>query len=259
MMSKSISNEKIAFLVNLDRRKDRWLAFEKNSINLNFEVKRFTAVDALELNSNDLYSPAPVAACWMSHQEVAKKFLKTHATHCLVLEDDVELSTRSKKMLNDIWRLELTGIDLLQIGFCVHENRLANRTNYLSQVILVRLLSLCRILHTHKIQKFLHVLYGYSFEKRQTLGFETASMTFELGTHAYLMSRDFAKAIIEFNRPVYIPADLAMMELVCSRKFQAHRALKNIVSQSTSPSSIANSSYNELENTIEAYRLRHAN
>lgn len=250
---------KIAFLINLDRRKDRWSAFEKNSVNLNFEIKRFTAVDALELNDSDLYSPPPVAACWMSHQEVAKKFLETHATHCLVLEDDVEFSAESKKILNSIWHKDLTGIDVLQIGFCVHKNRLANRNNYSFQVILIRFLSTLNILQTYNIQKFLNVLYGYSFEKKQTLGLETASMTFELGTHAYIMSRDFAKAIVEFNRPVYLPADLAMMELVGSQKFQAHRALRNIVSQGTSPSSIANASHNALEKTIEAYRLRHAN
>ncbi len=254
-----VENKKIAFLINLNRRQDRWLAFKKNSVNLNFEVRRFTAVDALELKITDLCSPPPVAACWMSHQEVAKKFLSTYATHCLVLEDDVEFSEESKKMLNSIWRQDLTGIDLLQIGFCVHENRLANRSYYSLQVIFIRLLSAFKILHIRNTQKLLNLLYGYSFEKKQALGFETASMTFELGTHAYVMSRDFAKALVEFNRPVYLPADLAMMELVCSRKFQACRALKNSVTQSTSPSSIANSSYNALEKTIEAYRLRHAN
>ena len=75
-------------------------------------------------------------------------------------------------------------------------------------------------------------------------------MTFELGTHAYIMSSKFAHAVLSFNYPVYLPADLAMMELTKTKKYNVFRLNRSLIDQSDSPSSISNASSNVLEKEI---------
>ena len=58
--------------------------------------------------------------------------------------------------------------------------------------------------------------------------------------------------MVSFNRPVYLPADLAMMEIVETAEFQSFRLIRSLVDQSESPSSISNASANGLEMKISA-------
>ena len=91
---------KVAFLINLDRRPDRWDEFTEKSSALEIPIERFSAVDGQDLAKSELRSPTSIAACWMSHQEVAKKFLESDAEYCLVLEDDLDLTQESSHALN---------------------------------------------------------------------------------------------------------------------------------------------------------------
>ena len=244
---------KVAFLINLDRRTDRWTEFQMKSVDLAIPVQRFSAVDAQELDLAGQRIPETVAACWMSHQEVAKKFLESSAKSCLILEDDVDLTENSIKSLNKLWQSNLEKVDLLQVGFCVHSNRLSNRKNYKMQVVILKLLSNSNLIRIPIVVNILRNFYGYSFKHLECLKLMTASMTFELGTHAYFISRDFAKAMIYFNSPVHLPADLAMMELANTQAFNSYRLVKNVIDQTDSPSSISNASASPLENLILKY------
>lgn len=251
--------EKVAFLINLDRRSDRWTKFQQDSAGLQIPILRFSAVDAQQLDLAELRTPASIAACWMSHQEVAKKFLESSAKFCLILEDDVNLTNDSVKSLNKLWRINFDKIDLLQIGYCIHANRLSNRMNYKTQFILINLLKSLHMLNLQVVTKRLRNLYGYSFSHLESLNSITACMTFELGTHAYFISRDFAEAMVHFNSPVYLPADLAMMELAHTHAFLSYRLIGNIVEQSDSPSSISNASASPLEKLISEFERRYEN
>jgi len=241
------SHHQLAYLINLDRRPDRWNDFRASSTNLMFKVEKFSAVDANNLPLDELRLPPAVAACWMSHQEIAKALLASSAQHCLVLEDDVLLSEEGIKSLNRIMESDLTGIDLLQLGFCVHNNRLANRRRYGSQIKLVKAFNLFHILSNIIVMKLLDRIYGAKFIMLNQISQLVAKETFELGTHAYLLSRKFAEAITEFNTPVYLPADLAIMELVRTGEFATYRLLTSALGQSDSPSSISNAARNSLE------------
>lgn len=244
---------KVAFLINLDRRNDRWSEFQMKSVDLEIPVQRFSAVDAQRLDLAGQRIPETVAACWMSHQEVAKKFLESSAEYCLILEDDVNLTDYSVRSLNKLWRSDLEKIDLLQVGFCVHSNRLSNRKNYKMQVAILKLLSYSNLIRIPIVVKILKSFYGYGFKHLERLNTITASMTFELGTHAYFISRNFAEAMIYFNSPVHLPADLAMMELANTQAFNSYRLVQNVIDQTDSPSSISNASANPLENLISKY------
>lgn len=240
----------ITFLINLDKRSDRWADFLKNSSKLHFPALRFSAVTAESLGLHELRLPSTVAACWKSHQGVAKAFLASDAEHCLVLEDDVHLTQAAIEALNQIWEKSFQGIDLLQLGFCVHNNRLANRTSYRLQRRIIGLTKSFRMLSLSVIRKLLSALYGYEFLFLEQISQPVAQNTFELGTHAYVMSRNLAEVMVQFNDPVYLPADLALMELANTKKFNSLRLVTSLVDQTDSPSSIANASANSLEKEI---------
>ncbi len=240
----------IAFLINLDRRPDRWNEFVNNSSGLSFPINKYSAVDGLLLPQDQLKIPMPVAACWMSHQGVAKSFLDSGADYCLVLEDDISLDAKAKRGLEDLCQKDLRGIDLLQIGFCVSHDRLSNRVRYSTQHYFIGWLYRSKLLRIRALRQFAKFMYGYEFQEQGNLNRPVAVQTFELGTHAYIVSRTFAEAILSFNNPVYLPADLAIMELVETKGFNALRLSKSLINQSDSPSSISNASSNALENEI---------
>ena len=253
------SFSKISLLINLDKRPDRWNHFVENSANLMIPVERFSAVDAKYLDPKNLKLPSPVVACWTSHQEVARTFLSSSAKYCLVLEDDISLTTDSTSRLNKLWERDLEGVDLLQVGFCIHANRLANRANYKVQRSFVRILSFLGFLDLKVVQKSMSKIYGYDFSKLKSVDLIVANSTFELGTHAYLISRKFAEVMLEFNTPVYLPADLAIMELAQSGHFHSFRLLESLIGQTDSPSSIPNAASNVLEKRIQELSLDYDN
>ena len=253
------TKQHLAYLINLERRSDRWSDFCAVSTNLKFNVERFSAIDGKNLSHDELRLPAPVAACWSSHQEIAKILLGTSSSHCLVLEDDVKLSTEGIDSLNQIMDSDLTGIDLLQVGFCVHNNKLADRTKYRLQVNLVKGLHLTNNLKTGFIRKILRRVYGTEFVMLNPISLLAAKDSFELGTHAYIFSRKFALALTEFNSPAYLHADLALIELAQTGKFASFRLLANLLSQSDSPSSIQNASRNPLESEIASLAQTNVN
>jgi GR25 family glycosyltransferase involved in LPS biosynthesis len=247
-----VSKLKVAFLINLDRRPDRWLEFNQISPTLEIPIIRFSAVDGQDLPKSELRTPPPVAACWMSHQDVAQKFLESEAEYCLVLEDDLALTKDSIRALNQLWERPFQDFDLLQIGFCVGNNQLSNRVSYSRQHHVVNILKQFKLLSAPLTQRLLKYIYGYKISCLQKINLPVAENTFELGTHAYLISRKFAEMMVSFNRPVYLPADLAMMEIVKTGKFQSFRLIRSLFGQSESPSSISNASTNALEMKISS-------
>lgn len=242
---------KVSYFINLDNRQDRRHEFNANTSGLSFAIERHKAVDSKELNPADYLVPTPIAACWQSHQNVAEIFLSSKATHCLVFEDDVRIELKHVDEINRIWNSSLDGIDLLQIGYCVHNNSLSNRFSYSWQQIIVRLFVMLRLLNHNRVQAYLSKKYGYSFEYLTSIDMVAAAQTFELGTHAYIISRKFADFLIQFNNPIYLPADLALMEMSKVQNFKCYRLLDNLLLQSDSPSSISNASNSPLERFFE--------
>jgi GR25 family glycosyltransferase involved in LPS biosynthesis len=240
----------VAYLINLDRRPDRWNEFLAKSRSLELPISRFSAVDGHEISKSELRLPPAVAACWMSHQAVAEEFLDSGAEYCLVLEDDIDLNHKSIARLKNLWEKSLQDIDLLQIGFCVSHDRLSNRIRHSTQYRLVGLLYRFGLLRFTYFRRILRFIYGYEFCSLKQINQPVAAMTFELGTHAYIMSSKFAHAMLAFNYPVYLPADLAMMELTKTHEYNVFRLNRSLINQSDSPSSISNASANSLEKEI---------
>jgi GR25 family glycosyltransferase involved in LPS biosynthesis len=245
-----LTSTRVSYLINLDRRPDRWQEFVDKSSELDLPISRFSAVDGLEISKTDLRLPSSVAACWMSHQAVAREMLASGAEHCLVLEDDIELNHASILGLTNLWKMSFQNIDLLQVGFCVNHHRLSNRVVHYRQSRLVELMHRSKLLNLDFTRRILKFIYGYEFRTLNQLNQPVAVMTFELGTHAYIMSSKFAHAILSFNFPVYLPADLALMELTKTDKYNVFRLNRSLINQSDSPSSISNASTNTFEKEI---------
>ncbi|MFM1951240.1 MAG: hypothetical protein RJA33_34 [Actinomycetota bacterium] len=241
---------KFAYFINLDQRPDRLEAITLNSHILAIPLTRVSAVDAETIDKTKCTVPAAVAACWESHQKVARIFLESDEEHYLVFEDDVDLNSRTIESINKLCVSELDSIDLLQLGFCIHSNRLSNRVRYALQKNLVKSFGFFRILDTYLVKALLQRLYGNQFKFIPELDQYVALATFELGSHAYIASRRFAEFILKFNTPVMIPADLALMEMSRVPEFQSFRLVVNLVEQSDSQSSISNAANNVLENKL---------
>lgn len=85
------------YVINLDRRPDRWDVISRDLGCLGLPFERVPAVDARTLSGADNVSPLPfmnlgAVACIQSHAKALRRFLETDAEAALVLEDDAELA-----------------------------------------------------------------------------------------------------------------------------------------------------------------------
>jgi GR25 family glycosyltransferase involved in LPS biosynthesis len=266
------------YVINLDERPDRMAEFKKNTKKIEGEIMRVKGVSKSELNlgyKNEQFVPKSVAACWFSHQLVAKRFLESGASHALIFEDDAVIRGRAAKFINSLNQEKLFGIDVFQIGYLTHNLRLdfpefdkyfgnwldlrtytgesfssldivyrnwLRATRTILRYALPKISRLVCIFNS-KIENRMNEVSNYfrdEFRIRRLLGTKAPLVyhSFEPGTHAYVINRDFATAMIEINSPVYLAADLLLMAIAKSRNFKILRLSKSLVAQSNSPSSI---------------------
>lgn len=87
-----------AYVINLDRRPDRWATISEQCSHLGIQVTRISAIDAEGIITAGHIS-AGEEACLQSHCAALQEFLKTRAPAALILEDDAELSSALPKVL----------------------------------------------------------------------------------------------------------------------------------------------------------------
>jgi GR25 family glycosyltransferase involved in LPS biosynthesis len=132
-----------AFVVNLDRRPDRWDLFIKNSFNsLSFlKYERFSAVDGSKLVStrqlqqifenNDYSMRRGMVGCFMSHIKLFTNLINENDKNIesyLILEDDVEFQPDfEKKFKHFMKQLDNVSWDLAFLG---HHVRDKNNTSF---------------------------------------------------------------------------------------------------------------------------------
>jgi glycosyl transferase family 25 len=123
-----------AYIINLDRAKDRWSFVEQAFAHTQFELCRISAVDGKALPQphpdypEELYhrfhgrptSPG-ATGCYLSHLKALEAFLATSDEHALVAEDDVLLGPDFESALGEAMRhakhwdiLRLTGLSNAQ-------------------------------------------------------------------------------------------------------------------------------------------------
>ena len=81
------------FVINLDRRQDRWAAVSANMERLGMKATRISAIDKLSLTDDPalLKMGAGHVACARSHYKAMQALVASGAPAALILEDDVEV------------------------------------------------------------------------------------------------------------------------------------------------------------------------
>lgn len=122
------------YVINLDRRPDRWRAISGDLNQIGLMAHRISAIDAQFLarqtedghgNGNELTRVMGVGeeACLLSHCKALNEFLLSSHPAALILEDDAEVSSDISGCLQSIdWWSRITG--LLQLGLLVEKVRL---------------------------------------------------------------------------------------------------------------------------------------
>jgi GR25 family glycosyltransferase involved in LPS biosynthesis len=246
------------FVINLKSRSDRLSSFLSQFSGLDFTPEVVDAVDAKNLESSHL-SPNVVAACWLSHQKVSQSFLNSSYTHAMVFEDDACIDSTAIDILKHLSSSDLSSIDVLQLGYLTFNGELADRSNYrLDQFLSNIEYTVAQVLHTFGFVRLLsnksifhNGWQSVKLKREVGLKLNCIADVFEWGTHAFIISRKAAVIISNFNNPVVLPADLAMMEVSRFPEMRSWKLAKSIIPQSDSPSSIPQRSTNPLGLLIE--------
>ena len=225
------------YVINLENRSDRLEEFTHNFEGLAYKV--VTAIDGSILSPSQHFVEANVAACWLSHQKVFMEFLQTENPHCLVFEDDAVPSDEFFSELQTLESSDLSGIDFLQIGFLAQNGRLDDGQLYSVQKSFDMLVTR----HMNRWKKY----KGNPKDVELSEKLQLKLGDIQPGTHCYLIGRDLAAQLVNFNNPVFLAADLVFMKLQTNSKRLLYRRIVSISAQSNSPSSIRQSNnYREI-------------
>lgn len=238
-------------MINLVERPDRLkvISARLQRLGLSFEIVQ--AVPGSSLPEGQHPCPPNVAACWLSHQQAAGKFLETNDQYALILEDDAEISEGALSFIKKPEAFIASKLDIFQMGYNVQDDRVASgyrdsRLRFRSEILcklcnLVEFLGISNrgICPSHKLEELLNSANPLLLS------------LFETGTQGYVISRYAAQVIRNFNNPVLLPADVALCEIsLCSSIFMA-RPVRSLINQDASISSIPDISNEVLERKLE--------
>jgi GR25 family glycosyltransferase involved in LPS biosynthesis len=223
-----------AYVINLDSRPDRWSSVLRQWESQNIELIRMGAIDATQVTDQEAkYLSKPVVANWLSQCQVYREFLGSEDDFALILEDDFLIDHADFAKY-----LKLTkkcNFDFLQLGYLLNSRR-----DFLD----VKFSNLCDLL-LKVLNKFSTRISMDSNFFRKKLITEQTGIDFKIvlrdaraGSHAYIISRKFATAMLELNSPVFIATDGLFMAIASLRYLRMGRLRKNVIRQSDSPSSI---------------------
>lgn len=201
------------YIINLDRRQDRFDKISSDLASLGLEYIRVAAIDGATINDGQ-YSIVDKAteACWQSHQKVFASIARGRANNALVLEDDAVLSDDEnwRQLLNDLDEyMTRSSIDVLQLGFIEREfptrmQKLIWKSALAIYSAVQRLRE--RIIFTVVEEKD-HPDNCWNCLKQAPGNLQLVPDTFEGGTHCYMISSRAASVFLNLNIPVALPAD----------------------------------------------------
>lgn len=258
-------------VINLKERSDRLTTFLAQFSDTGIQPSRIDAISGKEIE--DLgYVTKNVAACWQSHLKAYQHLQTTDKKYLVVFEDDAILTHEGLKFLTKLNESQLIGIDLLQFGYLTHRKKL-DLPRYDSvfapilfcEKYLGKTLSEFDLIFrfwvrftrfilrkypdnlSYRRHSFQYFKSEYKLRKKLGSAYPLIYHSFEPGTHAYIVSRDFANFLTMTNLPTFLAADLHLMGVAASGNLRSIRISKSLCNQSDSPSSI-----NERENQSES-------
>jgi len=243
MKSESIGNsldfsKLTCYVINLASRKDRLQSALPQLKKLDMNHKIEIAIDAKNLKSDNPFISRATEACYKSHFNVIAQIARGAEDYGFILEDDF-LITNFNKLNEQFRRIDFKDYDLIQFGWL--QNTLRDR-------ILIALTTLeGRLFHSiylfaqnvtslvQKIGRRLRIVRNSTIYSRWLVQDD-----FKSGGHFYLLSKNFARKLIEFNPEAQVPIDNFFATIAATRRFRIARTTKSFVIQTNSPSSIKN-------------------
>ncbi len=222
-----------AYVINLDSRSDRWADVIAQSSLLGLEIQRVSAITSETVVVSPFVTRV-IAATWQSHQKAMQSFLESNEEYALIMEDDFVLSNRWKpELLHQSSKLRA---DFLQVGFLI-TNSIDRMQITLNGAVDALLKFLCKLA---KVPGFVGSRLRNKLLIREQSGipFKIVCNDIRPGAHAYIVSRDFAKAALQINSPEFLSADAVYISMGWMRSFRLLRFRESLVSQSNSESSI---------------------
>ena len=223
------------YVINIDESTDRLAHFK--AMNIRFG-REFIKVAAVTPENSDLsqvkFVSKSVAACWYSHLKVYSSFLDSHYDFAFIQEDDSLLKNLDLAHYTDF--MQNHQIDFLQIGFL--SGTMGRRTeiygrNFLHAFLLTvkffaKRLSVLNWINKKPIVREIHL------ENPQLVPADVRA-----GTHAYIISRHFARNVKGLNDPIFLAADDFYMALSRMRSFSMYRLFKSKSKQGSWKSTIS--------------------
>jgi len=126
------------FVINLDRRPDRWAEFQVKSKEIPFSrLERYPAVDGTQLIStaqlqrifdgNDYNMRQGMVGCAMSHLKLCVEFLETDEPAICVLEDDVDFAPDFATKLATVYsKVQILDWDMVYLGHHLFEHHITD-------------------------------------------------------------------------------------------------------------------------------------
>ena len=224
-----------AYLINLDDRRDRLEYAERQLSAVGVEYLRVAAIRATEKFSTEYpYVTPSVAAIWLSHLSALREFLETDETHALILEDDFQMKCSKKKLYSVL--LEHEYGDFFQIGFLV--TNLFDRINFCSNNFLDFSFKVLEKYSRYRFPFANYLSTKYLVYGQKNAKFSTVCNDIRAGAHSYIISREFAEKVLEFNQPVLFSTDQFFISLSKMHTFRMLRLRSSIIGQTDSISSV---------------------
>lgn len=177
-----LSNIDKCFYINLDSNVDRLYYVNRY---IDFEIERFPAITSQKFNTSNFISPQE-CACFESHASLWKRLaLDKNADSYFIMEDDISPQHNFSDLWNDHYSKHVPNdFDLIYLGGCIE----ANTLNY------------------NKVLKKHNNFYNTI---RQNKYFKEGTNYWHMTTEAYIISKKFAKHILEkYNNFDYsLPVD----------------------------------------------------
>ncbi len=219
------------FLINLDDRTDRLESSTKQLKAMGLQFTRIPAVSFTEV-AMSVFLTAPVLACWKSHLKTYSALIASDFDYALVLEDDF-LIVKPKKFSRLLQSRQIEKHDLMQIGFLLPGmlNRLRWCFEELEKVFFYTFGHLSKSIGLKSFLPRLRIAEANNSSLRYT------QSSFLPGTHAYLINKKMAAALIELDSS-HLSADEFFIALSKMRSFRMARVRRSLITQSNSAPSI---------------------
>jgi GR25 family glycosyltransferase involved in LPS biosynthesis len=195
-----------------------------------------------------------------SHMKVLRLFLESDDEYCVVLEDDVLFINEGVDFLKKLLNLQLSEIDILQFGYLAINGRLDSgiresnnrRKERILRILKIFAVKTVSIFSTFKglekrIDRSRRILRILKHNEKLLDLNSPLVEGFEAGTHCYLINRKAASVLLNYNYPMLMGADLALIVLAVARNILITRTTSSYAIQDDSPVSIGEHSKLKLD------------